>query len=254
MSLRPLAPGSQLRKWSNDLFSIISTTTCSMPFEPCGDSAGVALAAVWDKNSDPVRTTPVEAPMSWRKVRRVSITVSMRSASNVGNHYEVACSPSSRGRCRWGHRRGTGWGAAAPALADYGTSSARPSGADGDETRRHAGQRARVEEFGTAPDGRLLRIYRCGIDLPSTLWQGLQKACARALTEARATSPRACKPYDFRHAGISCRLNAGTPAPLVAEWAGHTVEVLYRIYVHCLDGDDERWFTRMEQALSGSSA
>jgi hypothetical protein len=35
----------------------------------------------------------------------------------------------------------------------------------------------------------------------------------------------------------------------VAEWAGHTVEVLYRIYAHCLDGDDERWFTRMEQAL-----
>jgi hypothetical protein len=45
------------------------------------------------------------------------------------------------------------------------------------------------------------------------------------------------------------RLNAGTPATLVAEWAGHTVEVLYRIYAHCLDGDDERWFERMEQAL-----
>jgi hypothetical protein len=36
---------------------------------------------------------------------------------------------------------------------------------------------------------------------------------------------------------------------LVAEWSGHTVEVLYRIYAHCLDGDDERWFSRMEQAL-----
>ncbi len=34
-----------------------------------------------------------------------------------------------------------------------------------------------------------------------------------------------------------------------AEWARHTVEVLYRIYAHCLDGDDERWFTRMEDAL-----
>ena len=45
------------------------------------------------------------------------------------------------------------------------------------------------------------------------------------------------------------RFNAGTPATLVAEWAGHTVEVLYRIYAHCLDGDDERWFERMEQAL-----
>ena len=57
------------------------------------------------------------------------------------------------------------------------------------------------------------------------------------------------KPYDFRHAGVSWRLNSGTPATLVAEWAGHTVEVLYRIYAHCLDGDDERWFSHMEQAF-----
>jgi hypothetical protein len=51
----------------------MSRTTCSMPFDPCGDSAGAALAAVWDKSSAPVRATPVEAPMSWRKLRRVSI-------------------------------------------------------------------------------------------------------------------------------------------------------------------------------------
>jgi hypothetical protein len=37
--------------------------------------------------------------------------------------------------------------------------------------------------------------------------------------------------------------------PLVAEWAGHTVEVLLRIYAYCIDGDDERWFGPMEQAL-----
>src|SRR5215470_3416003 len=83
MLLRLLAPGSQPRKWSNDRFSIISTTTCSMLFEPCGDSAAAALAAVWDKNSAPVRAAPVEAPTSWRKVRRVSMKASMRSASNA---------------------------------------------------------------------------------------------------------------------------------------------------------------------------
>lgn len=44
-------------------------------------------------------------------------------------------------------------------------------------------------------------------------------------------------------------LNAGTPTPLVAEWAGHTVEVLLRIYAHCIDGDDDRWFGAMEDAL-----
>jgi integrase len=109
--------------------------------------------------------------------------------------------------------------------------------------------REHVDQFGTASDGRLFRTYRGSIYLPSTLWQVLQKARPRAFTEAQAASPLARKPYDFRHAGVSWRLNAGTPATLVAEWAGHTVEVLYRIYAHCLDGDDERWFERMEQAL-----
>lgn len=91
-----------------------------------------------------------------------------------------------------------------------------------------------VDQFGTAPDGRLFRTYRGSIYLPSTLWQVLQKARARAFTEAQAASPLARKPYDFRHAGVSWRLNAGTPATLVAEWAGHTVEVLYRISRHDL--------------------
>jgi integrase len=109
--------------------------------------------------------------------------------------------------------------------------------------------RDHTEEFGTGPDGRLFRTYRGGIYLPSTLWQVLAKARVRAFTDAQAASPLARRPYDFRHAGVSWRLNSGTPAPLVAEWAGHTVEVLLRIYAHCLDGDDERWFGRMEQGL-----
>jgi integrase len=109
--------------------------------------------------------------------------------------------------------------------------------------------REHVDQFGTASDGRLFRTYRGSIYLPSTLWQVLQKARPKAFTAAQVASPLARKPYDFRHAGVSWRLNAGTPATLVAEWAGHTVEVLYRIYAHCLDGDDERWFTHMEQAL-----
>jgi integrase len=109
--------------------------------------------------------------------------------------------------------------------------------------------REHIQEFGVAPDGRLFRTYRGATYLPSTLWQVLQKARRQAFTPAQAASPLARRPYDFRHAGVSWRLNAGTPAPLVAEWAGHTVEVLFRIYAHCIDGDDERWFARMEDAL-----
>jgi integrase len=108
---------------------------------------------------------------------------------------------------------------------------------------------APLEEHGTAPDGRLFRTYRGGIYLPSTLWHVLQKARRQLFTRAQLASPLAHRPYDFRHAGVSWRLNAGIPAPLVAEWAGHTVEVLLRIYAHCIDGDGERWFGPMEDAL-----
>lgn len=91
--------------------------------------------------------------------------------------------------------------------------------------------------------------YRGGTYQPSTLWQVPQKARARAFTPAQVASPLARRPYDFRPAGVSGRLNAGVPGPQVAEWAGHTVEVLYRIYAHCLEGEDERWHSRMDEAL-----
>ena len=65
--------------------------------------------------------------------------------------------------------------------------------------------REHVDEFGTASDGRLFRTYRGSIDLPSTLWQVLQKARPPAFTTAQAVSPLARKPYDFRHAGVSWR-------------------------------------------------
>ena len=109
--------------------------------------------------------------------------------------------------------------------------------------------REHVQAYGTALDGRLFQTHHGGIYLPSTLWHVLRKAREQAFTQAQLASPLIRKPYDFRHAGVSWRLNAGTPAPLVAEWAGHTVEVLLRIYAHCIDGDDDRWFGPMEDAL-----
>jgi integrase len=109
--------------------------------------------------------------------------------------------------------------------------------------------REHIDIHGTAPDGRLFQTYRGGIYQPSTLWRVLQAARPMALTPAQAASPLARKPYDFRHAGVSWRLNSGVPGPKVAEWAGHSVEILYRVYAHCLDDEDERWYERMERAL-----
>jgi integrase len=79
----------------------------------------------------------------------------------------------------------------------------------------------------------------------------LDKARGKAFAPAQIKSPLARKPYDFRHAGVSLRLNAGTPPTNVAEWAGHSVEILQRVYAHCLDGHDERWFDRIDAALVG---
>jgi integrase len=44
------------------------------------------------------------------------------------------------------------------------------------------------------------------------------------------------RPYDLRHAAVSTWLNAGVPAPEVAARAGHSVDVLMKVYAKCLDG------------------
>ncbi|GAA0445380.1 hypothetical protein Acor_83300 [Acrocarpospora corrugata] len=70
-----------------------------------------------------------------------------------------------------------------------------------------------------------------------------------ALTPVQANSALARRPYDLRHAGVSMRLNAGVPATQVAEWAGHSVEVLLKIYAKCVDGHDHVWLGMVDRAL-----
>ncbi|WP_318836413.1 site-specific integrase [Actinomadura rudentiformis] len=67
-----------------------------------------------------------------------------------------------------------------------------------------------------------------------------------ALSEAEYASPLAKRPYDLRHACVSTWLNGGVP-----EWAGHSVEVLLRVYAKCIEGQDEAGKRRIEQALRG---
>ena len=64
------------------------------------------------------------------------------------------------------------------------------------------------------------------------------RAREKALTAKEVESPLARRPYDLRHACVSTWLNAGVPAPQVAEWAGHSVDVLLRIYAACVVGQD----------------
>jgi integrase len=77
--------------------------------------------------------------------------------------------------------------------------------------------------------------------------QAWQKARAAALTTAEHASPLAARPYDLRHGGITLALNAGVPAPEVASRAGHSVEVLWRVYAGCIE---QLWNHRIEEALN----
>jgi integrase len=78
------------------------------------------------------------------------------------------------------------------------------------------------------------------------------KARGSALTPAEYASPLARRPYDLRHACVSTWLNGGVPPAQVAEWAGHSVAVLLRVYAKCIDGQDEIAKRRIEDALSES--
>ena len=53
---------------------------------------------------------------------------------------------------------------------------------------------------------------------------------------------------------MSTWLNGGVPATTVAEWAGHSVEILLRIYAKCLDGGDALIRQRVQTALGYAAA
>jgi integrase len=76
------------------------------------------------------------------------------------------------------------------------------------------------------------------------------KARRSVMTAHQYRSPLARRPYDLRHACLSTWLNGGVPVTQVAEWAGHSVEMLLRVYAKCLDGQDELAKRRITAALN----
>ncbi len=109
--------------------------------------------------------------------------------------------------------------------------------------------RRHIADFGTAPDGRLFPGERGGSLSDSVYGRVWSKARKAALSPAEAASPLAGRPYDLRDAAVSTWLNAGVPAPQVAEWAGHSVHVLLRVYAKCILGQDQAARRRIEAAL-----
>ncbi|CAM3696703.1 site-specific integrase [Nocardiopsis rhodophaea] len=114
--------------------------------------------------------------------------------------------------------------------------------------------REHIKEFGTAPDGRLFRQRDGGIVTTSAYWAVWDQARALALPPDKVASPLADNPYALRHAGVSAQLNAGVSPTKVAERAGHSVDVLLRVYAKCLDGDDKIANRRIDRLLNGGGA
>lgn len=110
--------------------------------------------------------------------------------------------------------------------------------------------REHIAEYGTAKDGRIFSTGSGGSyssSAHSYVWQEARKL---ALTPEQVSSSLATRPYDLRHAAVSLWLNAGVPAPEVAKRAGHSVDVLLRVYAKCMDGQKEQINGKINDALN----
>lgn len=84
----------------------------------------------------------------------------------------------------------------------------------------------------------------------SRVWK---RARELAFVAEQVSSVLAARPYDLRHAGVSRWLNSGVPAPEVAARAGHSVEVLLKIYAACIDGQEREMNQRIMRGLGRRS-
>ena len=102
---------------------------------------------------------------------------------------------------------------------------------------------------GHTAGGRLFRSENGNPIQPSTYWRVWQKTRGLALTPGQLATPLMRRPYDLRHSGVTWRLNSGVPATEVAAWAGHSVEVLMRVYARCVADLEDVWTARMDASL-----
>ncbi|MEW1836594.1 tyrosine-type recombinase/integrase [Nonomuraea angiospora] len=106
-----------------------------------------------------------------------------------------------------------------------------------------------IATYGTASDGRIFTTGTGGTYSSSAHSYVWQEARRLALTPAQIASSLAARPYDLRHAAVSLWLNAGVPAVEVAKRAGHSVDVLLRVYAKCMDGQQEQINGKINDAL-----
>jgi integrase len=104
---------------------------------------------------------------------------------------------------------------------------------------------------GVGTDGRLFHGERSTDELPKiTIRRAWQRARAAVFTKEVHAGQLARMLYDLRHAAVSTWLNGGVPPTTVAEWAGHSVEVLLSTYAKCIDGTDAAIQRCVKQAIT----
>ncbi|MGO8960516.1 MAG: tyrosine-type recombinase/integrase [Streptosporangiaceae bacterium] len=109
-----------------------------------------------------------------------------------------------------------------------------------------------LKKYPPGPDGRIFTGPRGGIFNDRAYLAIFHKARAAAFTPSESASLLARRPYDLRHAAVSTWLNAGVPAAQVADWAGHSVDVLLRVYAKCISGQQHEAKRRIEVATRPS--
>jgi integrase len=109
--------------------------------------------------------------------------------------------------------------------------------------------RAHLDQYGTSLDGYVFRGVKGGLLATVTYRRAWDRARKAAFNAGEYASPLARRRYDLRHACLSTWLNGGVAPAQVAEWAGHSVEVLLRTYVCCLDGQHDIAKRRIMDAL-----
>jgi integrase len=111
--------------------------------------------------------------------------------------------------------------------------------------------REHLAVFGTDAEDRLFYGDRGGTMPYITIARVWRRARAATFTPEVLGTPLAETPYALRHTAVSTWLNGGVPATQVAEWAGHSVEVLLKVYAKCIVGQDELARRRVDAALRG---
>ncbi|WP_214111369.1 tyrosine-type recombinase/integrase [Acrocarpospora catenulata] len=114
--------------------------------------------------------------------------------------------------------------------------------------------REHITTHGTADDGRLFwdGAERGRIDkgVYNAIWRQARKA---AFTAAEFASQVARRPYDLRHTNATMQLSAGVNPLEVAKRMGHTVKVLFAVYAHWIESDEDAVNAKIEAAFDAAA-